>query len=107
MKSNLRSSRRRFLKTTAAVSGAAPFILPSHIWSAETKPNDQITLGFIGNGTQGRGLLGGFLGKNETRTIAVCDVDTHRREAAKKQVEDHYAKLANSSYKGCTEFPDF
>ena len=107
MHSNRPFSRRSFLKTTAAVSASAPFILPSHIWSAETKPNDQISLGFIGNGTQGRGLLGGFLGKKETRTIAVCDVDTHRRDAAKKQVEDHYAKQNDASYTGCTVYPDF
>src|SRR6185503_9697951 len=77
------------------------------VWSAETKPNSQITLGFIGNGTQGRGLLGGFVGKSDTRTIAVCDVDTHRREAAKKQVEDHYAKQVGADYQGCTIYPDF
>ncbi|MEY2407360.1 MAG: hypothetical protein QOF48_30 [Verrucomicrobiota bacterium] len=107
MNSNRHPSRRSFLKTTAVVTTAAPFLLPSHVWSAATKPNDQLTIGFIGIGTQGRGLLGGFLGKKETRTIAVCDVDTHRREAAKKQVEDHYAKLNDASYKGCAEYPDF
>ena len=59
------TSRRSFLKSTSAVAAAAPFLLPSRIWAAETKPNDRITLGFIGNGTQGRGLMGGFLGRKE------------------------------------------
>jgi hypothetical protein len=76
-------SRRQFVKT-AALASAGPFILPSHIWSAETKPNDRIVLGSIGVGTQGRGLLGGFLGKKEVQTVAVCDVDTNRRENAQK-----------------------
>src|SRR5215212_6818637 len=72
-------SRRQFVKRIGAAA-AMPFILPSHIWSAEVKPNDRIVLGSIGVGTQGRGLLGGFLGKKETQTVAVCDVDTNRRE---------------------------
>src|SRR3954454_13473382 len=84
-------SRRQFVKRAGAAI-AVPFILPSHIWSAEVKPNDRIVLGSIGVGTQGRGLMGGFLGKKETQTVAVCDVDTNRREHAKKTVEDYYAK---------------
>ena len=38
------SSRRSFLKATLA-AGVAPLILPSHIWSAETKPNAGINAG--------------------------------------------------------------
>ncbi len=100
-------SRRTFLKSTATLASAAPFILPSRIWSAETQPNDRLALGFIGNGTQGRGLMGGFLGRKETQTVAVCDVDTTRRENAKKIVEDHYAKQNAADYKGCAAYKDF
>ena len=100
-------SRRSFAKTTLAAAAAAPFILPSRVWSAETKPNDRLTLAFIGNGTQGRGLMGGFLAKKETQTVAVCDVDTTRRENAKKIVETHYAKQNEASYKGCDTYKDF
>jgi hypothetical protein len=49
-------------------------------------------MGFIGVGTQGRGLLGGFLNYSEVQVVAVCDVDTTRREHSKKTVEDFYAK---------------
>ena len=48
-------SRRSFLKRAAASAAAAPFILPSHVWAAETKPNSRLTMGFIGMGTQNRG----------------------------------------------------
>src|SRR5205823_136486 len=71
MKTSKNLTRRTFLKT-AAVTTAAPFILPSRVWSAEVKPNDRITLGFIGMGTQNRGLLGGFLNKREAQALAVC-----------------------------------
>jgi predicted dehydrogenase len=105
MKTN-RFTRRDFIRSTT-VAATAPFILPSHIWAAETKPNSRLTLAFIGNGTQGKGLMGGFLGKKETQTVAVCDVDTTRREDAKKRVEEHYAKQTNSDYKGCAGYNDF
>ena len=101
-------NRRLFLKSAATAALAAPFILPSHVWSAETKPNDRLNLGFIGVGTQGRGLLGGFLNKSETQTVAVCDVDTTRRENAKKMVEDFYAKKSGGSSQGaCATYGDF
>ncbi len=90
------------------MAATAPFILSSRIWGAPTKPNDRITLGFIGMGTQNRGLLGGFLRKTETQTVAVCDVDTTRRENAKKIADDFYAKeAASGSYKGCAAYNDF
>jgi predicted dehydrogenase len=103
-----RFSRRTFLKSTATLTATAPFLLPSQVWAAEVKPADRLTLGFIGTGTQGRGLMGGFLGRKDTQTLAVCDVDTTRREHAKKTVTDHYAKQADAgSYKGCAAYNDF
>jgi predicted dehydrogenase len=102
-----RASRRTFLKAALA-AGVAPLILPSGIWSAETKPNDRITLGFIGIGKMAHGHLPGFLGKSETQTLAVCDVDTTRRNSGKKIVEDFYAKKNDSgTYKGCDAYNDF
>src|SRR5437867_12900416 len=108
MRTSKNLTRRTFLKTAAAAASGAPFILPSRIWAAQVKPNDRIALGFIGMGKQNSGLMGGFLGKKETQTIAVCDVDTHRRDHAKKTVEDHYARQTDSgSYKGCAAYYDF
>ncbi len=101
-------SRRAFLKSTALLATAAPFILPSRVWSAAVKPNDRLTLGFIGMGKQNGGLLGGFMGRKDTQVVAVCDVDTTRRNAAKKRVEEHYAKQTEAgSFKGCAAYADF
>ena len=44
----MKTTRRSFLKAVGA--GTAPFILPSHIWAADTQPNDRLTMGFIGMG---------------------------------------------------------
>ena len=100
------ASRRQFIKAATA-SVAAPFILPSRVWSAETAPNSRINLGFIGMGKMNSGHLGNFLGREQTQIVAVCDVDTNRREAAKTRVEETYGKKAGTDYKGCTAYGDF
>lgn len=101
-----RVTRRDFIRSTS-IAAAAPLILPSHIWSAETPANERLTLGFIGIGTQGRGLMGGFLGRKDVQVLAVCDVDTTRRENGKKIVEEAYAKQKQTTYKGCAAYNDF
>ena len=93
----MKKNRRSFLKT-AAGSLAAPLIIPSSAWGA----NDRITMGFIGMGKQSRGLLGNFLGQN-TQVLAVCDVDTTRREDAVKRVNDRYK---NKDCKGYNDFQE-
>src|SRR5512137_2716199 len=102
-----RFSRRHFLKSTVAASAAAPFILPSHIWSAETPPSERLVMGCIGVGTQGRGLLSGFLGSKDVQVVAINDVDTTRREFSRKRVNDHYSKAKAMDYKGCDAVQDF
>ena len=56
-------------------------------------------------GTQSRGLLGGFLGQ-DTQVLAVCDVDTTRREAAKQRVNQFYATQKNKAA-ACAAYNDF
>jgi predicted dehydrogenase len=107
MNRNRSYTRRSFLKHTT-LAGVAPLLLPSRIWGAETAPNSQITLGFVGMGTQNRGLLGGFIRHNGTRVVAVCDVDTTRRDNAKKTVETFYAdSKAGEAPKECATYGDF
>jgi len=96
-------SRRSFIKS-ASLAGV-PFILPSHIWAAETKPNDRLTMGFIGLSKQSRGLLAAFLSQ-QTRVLAVCDVDATRRENARKRVDDYYDKKGGQAG-GCAAYNDF
>lgn len=108
MKSTRSLSRRTFLKTTAALAGTAPFVLRPGLWAADKAPSRQFTLGFIGLGAQGDGLLHGCLPRDDVRVLAVSDVDTTRREAAKEAVEKHYAEATKSgTYKGCAAYSDF
>ncbi|HZF01978.1 MAG TPA: Gfo/Idh/MocA family oxidoreductase [Methylomirabilota bacterium] len=100
-------TRRSFIKS-AAVAGAAPFIMRSNLWAADTAPDKQIGLGFIGQGMQGSILMGGFLPRKDVRVLAVCDVDTTRRELAKKRVETEYAAdMTSGAYKGCADYSNF
>src|ERR1039457_6100308 len=100
-------SRRSFLKS-AVVAGAAPLILPAGVWSAETMPSSKIALGFVGLGTQGVGLMRGFLPRTDATVLAVSDVDTTRRKNAKRIVEIRYeAEMTAGSYKGCAKYNDF
>ncbi|MGE9271259.1 MAG: Gfo/Idh/MocA family protein [Verrucomicrobiales bacterium] len=101
----LSSSRRRFLKT--AVAGSAPFILPSGIWSAPVKPNDRITIGFIGMGKLTHNRLRGFLTQEDLQGVAVCDVDSTRQALGKKAVEAFYSEKQGSEFKGCDAYAEY
>lgn len=100
----MNANRRTFLKG-AAIAGM-PFILPSHIWAAETKPNSRPNIGFIGTGKQADGLMGGFI-HQDVQVVAVCDVDTTRREAAKKRVDEFYTKEPAKGTADCKAYNDF
>ena len=100
-----RMSRRHFLGT--GLAAATTFtIVPRHVLSGSRfiAPSDQITLGFIGTGMQGRGLLGSFADK--ARIIAACDVESRKLERFKTLTEEQYTKLGSSAkgFKTCKDF---
>ena len=101
-------NRRQFLKSTSIAALTAPLLLQSvRGASARKGPKDRITLGVIGTGTQGSGLLNNFLGMPDTQVVAVCDVDTTRRENRQKVVDEFYRLKGNTEFKGCTAYKEF
>jgi predicted dehydrogenase len=101
-------SRRTFVTGTAAA--ALPILLPRSVLGDDKKPaaGERLTLGFIGMGYQMLGHLNYFLGQKETQILAVCDVDTKRRENAKKLVEERYGtNQKNGAHKGCSAYTDY
>lgn len=87
-------NRRSFLKTASAA--AAAIGLPS-IVRAETlglggavAPSNKITVGLIGAGGQGRGIMSNALRNGAARVVAVCDVDKARMRSAKGAVDSAY-----------------
>lgn len=104
---NSRLTRRSFLRNTA-LGVAAPMLLSSRVWGAKVAPGARIAIGAIGVGTQGRYLLNNCLKRAQVVVKAVCDVDTSRRQHARKMVEEHYAKAGGSdSPKVCEAYTDF
>lgn len=99
------ASRRRFLGAALA-AGAAPFILPSRVWSADTPPNSRVRMAFIGTGKQNAHLMGSFLGKeSQVEVVAVCDVDSTRRNHAAKRAREFYkSKGREEKVDACNDF---
>jgi predicted dehydrogenase len=99
-------TRRRFLKK-AVFSGAGAFALPYIVTASSIGSNnrasagERITVGCIGVGAQGSGVMGNFLAQPDVQIAAVCDVKSWVREAARKRVDEHYGG------RGCAAYGDF
>ncbi len=96
--------RRNFLSSSVL---GAPLILSSRIWAADEAPSQKISMAFIGMGKQSGGLLNGFIGRKNVQVLAVCDVDSNRREAALKKVNEYYTQKNGAPYTGAQAYKDF
>jgi predicted dehydrogenase len=105
MSQDRKSSRRQFLQSTAAAAGAVAFpyvIRASALGGAgRSAPSERIAMASIGLGIQGTGLMRAFLGHNDARIVAVCDVRASQRQKAKDIVDQHYGN------KDCVTYNDF
>ena len=96
------ANRREFLKV-AASAAACPYVITSAALGADDRPpaSERIVMGSIGIGNQGRGDLGGFLGRKNVQYVAVCDVRKGARDSAKDKVDSKYGN------KDCRAYNDF
>jgi predicted dehydrogenase len=98
------TTRREFLKSSgglaagAGLSAGLPGLFAANIASAADtdSPNEQIRIGCIGVGNQGRGNMGQHI-KN---VVAVCEVDKIRLGEAKEKVE-------KATDKPCAAYGDY
>ena len=84
-------------------------LAPASALGAEgiVSPNARIAVGFIGTGKMAHDYhLSTLSGFADVQCAAVCDVDTTRREHAKKFIEDRYSKAGRAG-KGCDLYNDF
>ncbi len=101
-------SRRQFLKSTSLALAAAPLLAGRRAWGADAPPSKRLNFGFVGMGKQNSYLLMEFLHKPQVQVLAVCDVDTTRREHAQKTVDNFYAQKSGASAAGeCKGYHDF
>lgn len=90
-------NRRRFVKTAAAATIAAPTIV-SATAVAGPSPNDRLSFACIGMGGQMQGYLIPELSKVDQQVVAVCDVD-------KRQIAS--AKARRQEVAGAREYRDY
>ncbi|MDR0538355.1 MAG: Gfo/Idh/MocA family oxidoreductase [Tannerellaceae bacterium] len=104
-KSKTSLSRRQFIGK-GMMAAAALTIVPRHVLGGigYTAPSDEITLGFIGTGKQGRYLLTEFA--RRARVIAGSDVYPAKLDLFKEITEGEYAKR-NMFAKGLKLYGDF
>ena len=105
---NGKINRREFMKGVggAVAAGAGlPYIMTS-VSSGGFSPSEQITLGFIGVGKQGMGLMLGFLNQPGCRIAAVCDVDEQKMKAA-QEIVDSYPLDVKVKRLMCAGYRDF
>ncbi len=100
---NQNLSRRQFLRTNlsfALAAAASPTIIPASALGQGKKPapSNRITVGGIGLGPQGRGVMGGFLGQAEAQVVAVCDVKKDQLELARNAVNQRYGNSDCQTY---------
>ena len=97
-----KTTRRTFLQMLGLGSASilAPSVLPARALGLDgnTAPSSKITLGGIGLWGRGTHDLNSFLSHEDVQVLAVCDVQSCRREACKKLVDDHYKDQSCAAY---------
>jgi predicted dehydrogenase len=100
-------NRRIFLKTTAKASLALT-IIPRFVMGGKgyVAPSDKITIGFIGTGKQGRGLIKNF--GPRAQVLAAADVDSQKLALFKQITDKIYSDATPKvSYAGLATYQDF
>jgi len=98
--------RRRFLRRAAGTAAGAmsfPYIVSSSALGGAggIAVSERITVGCVGVGPQGTGVMGNFLRQKNARVVAVCDVKDPVLKAAQELVNGHYQGT------GCAAYKDF
>lgn len=93
-------NRREFLATTAAV--ALPHFVPASALGLQQKsaPSDRITVGVVGTGGRGVGLINMFLNEKDVEILAVCDVDA-------RHLQNGLQAVRKRTSKECASYKDF
>jgi hypothetical protein len=98
-------SRRSFL-TKAAVTVAAPLVLPASVLGrgGATPPSERIVC--AGIGIHGRGFddLRALISHKDVQVVAICDIWKKQRLAVKDFVDNHYGSTDCKMYRDIREF---
>lgn len=99
--------RRDFLRS-GAIALAGFTIIPRHVLggTAFTPPSDQINLGIIGCGAQGRWTLAPEFARR-ANLIAASDCESRQLQAMQQIVDAETAKAKGQAYKGFKQYADY
>jgi predicted dehydrogenase len=97
-------NRRHFLKAAGAAI-VLPTILSGCVLGRRGKapPSGTITMGVIGWGAQGPGDTRSFLGQDDCRVVAACDVDKNHLRNAVNTINEHYGNKDCAAYRDYRE----
>jgi predicted dehydrogenase len=82
--------------------------MPSHVLGKDgaVSPSERITLGVIGIGSRCTYDLKAMIGLPDVQCVAIADVQSSRREAGKRLVDEHYGNQACRLYRDFRELLD-
>ena len=100
------TSRREFIQCAAGATIAAavfPSIVPASALGMDgaVAPSRRLTVGVIGCGPQGQGVMGNFISQDDCQVVAVCDVKADQLEQARGVVNERYQN------QDCRTYHDF
>jgi predicted dehydrogenase len=100
-------NRRKFIRN-GALSMAVFTVLPRQVLGGVSfvAPSDQINLGIIGCGAQGRWTLAPEFAKR-ANLIAAADCESRRLQAMQELVEKETEKAKGQAYKGFKQYADY
>lgn len=93
-------SRRRFLSTAAGAAVAFPTFIPASALGRDgtVAPSERINLGMLGVGARGTGNMRNFLGMDDVRIAAICDVNQNHISRAKQILKEQGGASDTKSY---------
>jgi predicted dehydrogenase len=98
-------SRRQMLGAGAGAALALPAFLPASALGRDgaLAPSQRITLGAVGLGGRGTGVLRSFMSNRDVQFTAICDIRRIRREAIKQMADVHYGNNDCAMYRDMHE----
>lgn len=101
-------ARREFIKGAAGIASAAvgfPYLVSSSALGAggAVAASERMTVGCVGVGPQGTGVMRGFLGREDARVVAVSDVKSNVLADRQARVNKHYETNDTKAYKDYRE----
>lgn len=103
----MNSSRRKFLAQSIVTSAAAT-IIPSHVLGRDgaVAASEKIRFGIIGIGPRCTYDVKAMLPMNDVQCVAIADVQSNRRNAGKKLVDETYGNTECRLYEDFRELLD-